>query len=167
MLAVGKWAGHLGQSIWLRECHGREDGPPPPVDLVTERRAGDFVRAQIEGGAITACHDVSDGGLAVAIAEMALAGDVGAIIQSHDTEQAFDDPRAFFAEDQGLYVVTVSDASLSAFLAAGEAADVPIQPIGRTCSGRLIFELADSDHAVSLADLRAAHEGFFPSMMDG
>jgi phosphoribosylformylglycinamidine synthase len=167
ILAVGTWAGHLGQSIWLREVHGREDGPPPPVDLAAERKTGDFVRAQIDNGAINACHDVSDGGIAVTVAEMALAGNIGAMIQSHDEDHAFDDPRAFFAEDQGLYIVTISDASLSDFLAAGEASGVQIQPIGRTCGTRLMFELADSDHAIALADLRSAHEGFFPALMDG
>jgi len=166
ILAVGAWQGHLGQSIWLRECHGREDGPPPPVDLSAERKTGDFIRKHILSEAITACHDVSDGGIAVTIAEMALAGNVGAIIQSTEADP-FDDPRAFFAEDQGVYIVTVGDASLQAFLADADAADVPVQPLGRTCANRLIFELADSDHAVSLVDLRTAHEGFFPALMDG
>ena len=166
ILAVGNWQGHLGQSIWLRECHGREDGPPPPVDLAAERRTGDFIRAHIASGAISACHDVSDGGIAVTVAEMALSGGIGAMIQSHEADHAFDDPRAFFAEDQGVYVVTLSDAALADFLAAGEAAGVPVQPIGRTVANRLIFELADSDHAVSLDQLRAAHEGFFPKLMD-
>jgi phosphoribosylformylglycinamidine (FGAM) synthase-like enzyme len=94
------------------------------------------------------------------------AGNIGAIIQSHDSTQAFDDPRAFFAEDQGVYIVTISDAALSDFLAAGEAADVRVQPIGRTCGSRLLFELADSDHAIPLDTLRTAHEGFFPALMD-
>jgi len=167
ILAVGAWKGHLGQSIWLRECHGREDGPPPPVDLAAERKTGDFIRAHIESEEITACHDVSDGGIAVTVAEMALAGNVGAIIQSQDDDQAFDDPRPFFAEDQGVYIVTVGDASLASFLAEADTAGIPVQPIGRTTASRLIFELADSDHALSLDDLRNAHEGFFPKLMDG
>jgi len=167
ILAVGKWQGHLGQSIWLREIHGREDGPPPPVDLAAERRTGDFIRAHIQGGAITACHDVSDGGIAVTVAEMALAGNIGAIVQAHEPEAPFADARAFFAEDQGIYIVTVSDAALASFLAEADTAGVPVQPIGRTCGTRLVFELADSDHAIPLADLRAAHEGFFPKLMDG
>jgi len=165
ILAVGAWKGHLGQSSWLRECHGREDGPPPPVDLAIERKTGDFIRAHIESEEITACHDVSDGGIAVTVAEMALAGNVGAIIQSQD--DPFDDPRPFFAEDQGLYIVTVGDASLASFLAEADTAGIPVQPIGRTAASRLIFELADSDHALSLNDLRNAHEGFFPNLMDG
>jgi len=167
ILAVGEWKGHLGQSIWLRECHGREDGPPPPVDLAAERKTGDFIRAHIENGAITACHDVSDGGVAVTVAEMALAGNIGAMIQAHEPDEPFADARAFFAEDQGVYVVTVSDAALASFLGEADTAGVRVQPIGRTCANRLIFELADSDYAIPLDTLRAAHEGFFPALMDG
>ena len=83
IVVIGERQGHLGQSLYLRELHGwdgGEAGPPPPVDLIAEHAAGDFVRAAIAGGAITACHDVADGGMAVALAEMALAGNVGALI---------------------------------------------------------------------------------------
>ncbi|MBU1825505.1 MAG: phosphoribosylformylglycinamidine synthase subunit PurL, partial [Alphaproteobacteria bacterium] len=72
VLAVGERAGHLGQSIWLREILGREEGPPPEVNLRCEKRTGDFIRHAINAGWITACHDVSDGGVAVTLAEMAL-----------------------------------------------------------------------------------------------
>ncbi len=170
ILAVGGWQGHLGQSIWLRECHGRDGadaGPPPPVDLAAERRTGDFIRTHIDNGAITACHDVADGGIAVAVAEMALAGNIGAMIQAHEPDAPFADARAFFAEDQGLYIVTVGDAALASFLAEADMAGVTVQPLGRTCGSRLVFELADSDHAIQLDTLRAAHEGFFPKLMDG
>ncbi|HEU0044378.1 phosphoribosylformylglycinamidine synthase subunit PurL [Sphingomonas sp.] len=162
ILVLGTRTGHLGQSLWLREIHGREEGPPPPVDLAAERRAGDFVRAQIEGGAITACHDVADGGLAVAVAEMALAGHVGAMINK---PQPFGCARAFFGEDQGVYLVTVHDHALMGFLHAAHAAGVPAEPLGRTGGTRLIFERAHADYALPLAALREAHEGFFPKLM--
>ncbi|MEZ0497388.1 phosphoribosylformylglycinamidine synthase subunit PurL [Sphingomonas sp. IW22] len=164
IILVGERMGHLGQSLWLREVHGREDGPPPPVDLKAEKRTGDFIRAQIEKGAIKACHDVSDGGLAVAIAEMALAGDIGALI---DAVQPFGMAESFFGEDQGLYVVTVCDQCLADFMADADRADVPADPLGRTIRDRLVFETEAGDWTVSLADLRAAHEGFFPKLMQG
>ena len=163
VLAVGERGGHLGQSLWLRECHGREDGPPPPVDLTAERRTGDFIRASIRKGWITACHDVSDGGVAVALAEMALAGDMGVMVNE---EQPFGVAGSFFGEDQGLYLVTVCDTCLADFLAEAHQADVPVDPLGRTIKNRIIFELPEGDFAVSLADLRAAHEGFFPALME-
>ncbi|HYI42558.1 MAG TPA: AIR synthase-related protein, partial [Sphingomicrobium sp.] len=162
LVVIGLRGGHLGQSVWLRDVQGRKDGPPPPVDLEMERRTGEFVRQQIRAGALTAVHDVADGGLAVAIAEMALAGNIGALIQpsgrGHSAKQ-------FFAEDQGLYVATIDDGHLLNVLTGADAAGVQIEPIGRTAGQRLIFELEDSDYCVTLADLRAAHEGFFPKLM--
>jgi len=161
IVAIGDRHGHLGQSLWLRELHGREDGPPPPVDLLAEHAAGTFVRAAIAGGAITACHDVADGGLAVALAEMALAGNIGALING----PARFGHAGYFAEDQGVYIATVADDCLLTFLRRAHAAGVEVEAIGRTKGSRLIFELPDGDYAVALADLRAAHEGFFPALM--
>ena len=162
LVVIGRRGGHLGQSRWLRELHGRKDGPPPPVDLAAERKTGEFVREQIATGALTAVHDVSDGGLAVAIAEMALAGNIGALIQPAGPGHI---ARQFFAEDQGLYVATVDDGLLLDFLTGADAAEVQVEPIGRTAGQRLIFELADNDFCVTLAELRSARESFFPRLM--
>ncbi len=162
LVVIGTRGGHLGQSLWLEVCKGRREGPPPPVDLDAERRTGEFVREQIGAGALTAVHDVSDGGLAVAIAEMALAGNIGALIQPAGPGHV---ARQFFAEDQGLYVATVDDGLLLDFLTGADAAGIQVEPIGRTAGKRLIFELADGDFCVSLDDLRAAYEGFFPRLM--
>jgi phosphoribosylformylglycinamidine synthase len=162
ILCVGERSGHLGQSVWLREIHGREEGPPPPVDLAAERRTGDFIRSAIEHGHVSACHDVSDGGIAVALAEMALASGIGAMI---DKPQPFPCARAFFGEDQGVYVVTVPDRALIEFLNTAHLAGVNVEPLGRTIKGRLIFERPDRDCVVSLDDLRESHQGFFPRLM--
>ncbi|HEV7290037.1 phosphoribosylformylglycinamidine synthase subunit PurL [Sphingomonas sp.] len=162
IIAVGERIGHLGQSIWLREIHGREEGPPPPVDLKAEKRTGDFVRDMITRGFVNAVHDVSDGGVAVTLAEMALASGIGATI---DQAQPFGIAGSFFGEDQGLYIVTVPDEALTEFLSAAAAADVPADPMGRTIKDRLIFELDEGDWCVTIDDLRTAHEGFFPALM--
>jgi len=165
ILAVGTRGGHLGQSLWLRECRGLEGqdaGAPPPVDLAAERRTGDLIRASIAAGHLSACHDVADGGVAVAVAEMALAGNIGAMI---DRKQPFDCARSFFAEDQGVYIVTVHDHALLDFLGAAHAAGVQAEPLGRTGGKRLIFERPDRDDVIALDDLRRAHEAFFPTLM--
>src|SRR6202012_2858455 len=78
IMLIGETKGHLGQSIYLREIEGKEEGAAPPVDLAKERKIGDVVRKLIEDGRIDTVHDVSDGGLLVALAEMALAGNIGA-----------------------------------------------------------------------------------------
>jgi phosphoribosylformylglycinamidine synthase len=166
IMLIGDRSGDLGQSVWLREIHGiegKEAGPPPRVDLAAERQTGDFVREAILCGAITACHDVSDGGIAVAVAEMALASGIGAMLDQPLVGTA---AQSYFAEDQGLYVVTVRDAALVELLAHAEARGVTIERLGRTIANRIIFELPTSDHAVALSALRSAHEGFFPGLMD-
>ncbi|MDR6849624.1 phosphoribosylformylglycinamidine synthase [Sphingomonas sp. BE270] len=162
IVLIGERSGHLGQSLWLREVHGREEGAPPTVDLEAERRNSEFVRAHIATGALTAVHDVSDGGIAVTVAEMALAGNIGAMLHA---PLPCGVACALFGEDQGLYVATVADHLLLETLTAADAAGVEIERIGRTIANRLIFELPDDDYVVTLADLRAAHEGFFPKLM--
>ena len=78
LVLIGETFGWLGCSLYLREICGREEGAPPPVDLATERRNGELIRTLCERGLIEACHDLSDGGLLVALAEMALASGIGA-----------------------------------------------------------------------------------------
>jgi len=162
VMVIGNRGGNLGQSLWLRELHGREDGPPPPVDLAAERKTGDFVREQIGKGALTAVHDVSDGGIAVALAEMALAGNIGVLVQPAGPGCV---ARQFFAEDQGLYIATIDDGALMDFLTAADAAGVEVEPLGRTIAKRIVFELAEGDFCVTLDKLREAHEGFFSTLM--
>jgi phosphoribosylformylglycinamidine (FGAM) synthase-like enzyme len=162
---LGEFGSAIGQSLWLREIAGVEGGAPPPVDLEKERRNGEFVRSLIDAGRLTAVHDISDGGAAVALAEMALAGDVGATVltMGKTTLDAF-------AEDQGRYIVTFawSDAdSWASFEAEAKAADVVASWIGTT-EGHHISWTDGEDTPVariSLADLRAAHEGFLPKLM--
>jgi phosphoribosylformylglycinamidine synthase len=148
----------IGQSLWLREIHGREDGPPPRVDLKDEKLHGDIVRQLIHDDAVTAVHDISDGGLLVAVAEMALAGGVGASI-----DMPADGPPAhawLFGEDQGRYLVAAADPS--GILEAAETAGVPAVVIGHTGGSALTV---DGVYTISLVELRAAHEGWMPKYM--
>ena len=158
LVVVGRTKGLLGQSLWLREVAGLEQGPPPPVDLAAERRNGDFVRAQIAAGQVAACHDASDGGLLVAVAEMALAGNTGVHLAGRP--KGTDVHAWWFGEDQGRYVVAVPDAA--ALMLAADEADVPVQRLGSATGDRIT--LADGSF-VALSTLRAAHERFFPAWM--
>ena len=163
IVLIGDTASHLGQSIWLREVQGREDGAAPAVDLTRERQAAELVRALIAADEVTAVHDVSDGGLLVTIAEMALAGKVGATIEpdwDNDTLLV----AQMFGEDQGRYVVT-GDAA--AILARAAAAGIPATRIGVTGGEAVTVGNADENIGwATLHDLRSAHEGFFPALMD-
>ena len=161
---------HLGQSLWLREVHGREAGPPPPVDLEEERRIGEEIRRLVEEGRVTAVHDVADGGLLVAIAEMALAGGIGVSLETPAAwaNSAWSNPaHAWFSEEQNRYVVTAAwgDDALYAHL---DERGIPCEYLGDTGYGG--FEGYDVNGedllwSISLDDLRRAHEGFFPRLM--
>ncbi|WP_158045422.1 phosphoribosylformylglycinamidine synthase subunit PurL [Skermanella pratensis] len=159
ILLIGETAGHVGQSLYLREIHGREEGSPPPVDLAVERRNGDLVRDLIRDRTVTACHDVSDGGLLVALAEMAMAGRIGAAI---DLPDGADAAGFLFGEDQGRYVVTTADAD--AVMARAKSAGVPVRRLGVTGGATLTLGTAD---AISVDGLRTAHEAWLPSIMAG
>jgi phosphoribosylformylglycinamidine synthase subunit PurL len=160
IVLVGKTLGHLGQSIYLREIHGREDGAPPPVDLSAERRNGDFVRDLIEAGQVTAVHDISDGGLLVTVVEMALAGNIGASLDASREELRED--AYLFGEDQGRYVLAVSHGHLDEVWQAATSAGIPFEQIGETCNQPVV---GFADAQVTLAALRKAHEGWFPTYM--
>ena len=161
LLLIGETTGWLGQSMYLREICGREEGAPPPVDLAAERRNGDFVRGLIRAQRVSAVHDLSDGGLAVAVAEMAMAGNIGAVIEvpAGVAAQGF-----LFGEDQARYVLAVPAASVAGITADAAKAGVPVQPIGVTGTSTLTIE---GQQPIVLADLAKAHEGWLPAYMAG
>jgi phosphoribosylformylglycinamidine synthase subunit PurL len=156
IVLIGETVGHLGASLLRREIAGKTDGAPPPVDLATERKNGDFVRSRILAGAVTACHDVSDGGLLVAVAEMALAGDLGADLSAPN------DLSWLFGEDQGRYVLTTREPD--ALLAEARAAGVNAEVIGR-CGGKTLT--VNGGNSISVTELRGVHESWLPDFMAG
>ena len=165
VILLGHSQDHVGQSLWLRDVHGREDGPPPPVDLDAERRAGELVARLIAAGTVSAVHDVSDGGAAVALAEMALAGGIGMTMTV--VPQITNPGATLFGEDQGRYIVTTSDGA--SVMAQAQAAGVNAVPIGVTGGDALVFDLVDRGGAqhVTLAELKRLHEATLPAMISG
>ncbi len=157
------WGSHLAQSIYMRDIHNRSDGPPPPVDLAHEKKVGDFVRKLIRSGAATAVHDLSDGGLAVGLAEMAMASGIGATVPGLSDANPIP---VFFGEDQGRYLVTVKFAGQSDELQAlwneAKALGIFAPWIGNTGGSELKL---GSARAISIEDLKAAHESWFPRFM--
>ncbi|MBR2123981.1 MAG: phosphoribosylformylglycinamidine synthase subunit PurL [Acetobacter sp.] len=160
LVLIGATQGVLGQSLWLREILGQEEGDPPCIDWHAERRNGDFVRKSIQSGDITACHDISDGGILVAVAEMIMASGVGCELESPDSGIR---PEAFwFGEDQSRYLVCTENGAYLCEQAA--QADVPARIIGKTGGHALIFP---SGVTISITRLKSAHMSFFPALMAG
>ncbi|WP_395820033.1 AIR synthase-related protein, partial [Devosia sp.] len=156
------WGTHLGQSIYLRDIFGRRDGPPPPVDLAHERKVGDLVRILIRDGLATAVHDLSDGGLAVGLAEMAMASGIGATVNQLD---GGDPIPLFFGEDQGRYLVTMPREKLDYFFEEiYPYAGIFAPWIGTTGGTDLVLGEA---RPIPVAELKSAHENWFPTYMQG
>ena len=160
ILLIGETQGWLGQSVWLRDVCGREEGAPPPVDLAAERRNGDFVRGLIQKKRTSSVHDCSDGGLGIALAEMAMASGLGATI---DTLPAnLPAHAALFGEDQARYVVAVTPSEADQLMADAKAAGIPALKLGTVGGANLNLP---GESPISVAELKQAHEGWLPNYM--
>ncbi|HXC14510.1 MAG TPA: phosphoribosylformylglycinamidine synthase subunit PurL [Stellaceae bacterium] len=159
LILIGDTRGHVGASLYLREIEGSEAGPPPPVDLAAERRNGDFVRAEIGAGRVAACHDVSDGGLLVALAEMAMAGERGVALDPLPS-----DPPCIaylFGEDQARYLLETADPAT--VLAAARAEGISARAVGTV--GGVALTLPGAG-AISVNALKTANEAWLPGYME-
>ncbi len=161
LMLVGDIGTHLNASLYLREVVGREEGPPPPVDLATEKRRGEFVRSLIKGKLITACHDISDGGLACAAAEMGLGSGVGVALNNAMLDENPDLLAHYFGEDQGRYLLAISPGNVPDVMTAALDANIPLTPIGQFGGDSIQL----GEQSITLADLRAAYEGWMPEYM--
>ncbi|OWK24572.1 hypothetical protein AJ87_20415 [Rhizobium yanglingense] len=161
LILIGTDGSHLGSSIYLRDIVGSIDGPAPEVDLFAERRNGDFVRSAIRNGQVTACHDISSGGLALALAEMAMASGTGLMVTLAEGKGA---PHALlFGEDQARYVIAVKPDVADFVCANAEGAGVPFRRLGTLAGSDLVV---DDLLSLPIQQLRNAHESWFPEFMD-
>ncbi|MEM9053946.1 MAG: AIR synthase-related protein, partial [Pseudomonadota bacterium] len=152
LILIGETKGHLGASLYAREIlglDGEEAGPPPPVDLETEKRNADFVRSLIEQGLVNAVHDVSDGGIACAVAEMALASGVGVWVDAFCLPNEF---AYLFGEQSGRFLISASQQQIDAWR------DVP-----------LVQDFFEEEVSVMSAETEASSEQviFWPNDIGG
>ncbi|MDZ4777034.1 MAG: phosphoribosylformylglycinamidine synthase subunit PurL [Alphaproteobacteria bacterium] len=159
LVLIGATKGELGQSMYLREVYGREDGAPPVVDLAVEKKNGDLVRGLIRDGFATIVHDLSDGGLAAAVADLALVNDIGVYLEPR---RDIDATAWLWGEDQARYLIAVPASEAEFIYTTADEAGVIAEPVG-VVGG---CEIAFGDEALDLADLRAAWEGWMPGYMN-
>jgi phosphoribosylformylglycinamidine synthase subunit PurL len=160
LILLGECLGWLGASLYWSQLVHRDDGAPPPVDLSAERRTGEFLREVIASGRVRACHDLADGGLAVAAAEMCLASRMGAVLDLADG--AASSCGWWFGEDQGRYLLAARRDDAAAILAEAAAVGVIARAVGRTGGDALIL---GAETPISVERLRATHEGWLPAYM--
>lgn len=161
ILVIGREAGWLGQSLYQMMFANKLEGAPPEVDLGDELKAGKLIRALIREGRVSAVHDCSDGGLLVAIAEMALAGGKGAELYPYDGKLPAH--AIWFGEDQGRYVVAVSPAKAEEVLERARLLALPARIVGKVAGDAIAIK---GESFLPLDELRTAHEGWLPGYMD-
>ena len=153
----------LGASLYMRELHGAPAGVSPRVKLDEEVRNAAIIRELIHAGAVSAVHDLSEGGLAVGAAEMALASGVGVTFVGGPA--SFRQDELLFGEVQSRYLFAVPPAQRAAAdaILAGHG-DITAR-LGSFGGDTITCALAKL--SVPLATLRAAHEGWLPNYMKG
>ena len=167
LFVIGPDAGHLGASLYAREwlgLKGDDLGPPPPVNLDEAVHVAAGIRKLVREGAVHAIHDISDGGLACAVAELALSAGLGADIYGPGAGRA----GFLFGEDQNRYVVAVAAAGADAMHQRLKSLGLSFVQVGTITTDSINFVLVDSaPQSLSLATLREAHEGWLPRYMKG
>jgi phosphoribosylformylglycinamidine synthase len=163
LIVIGLERGWLGQSLYQGIIAGKYEGAPPPVDLADELKAGRLVRALIREGNVSAVHDCADGGLLVAIAEMALSGNLGADLYAY--EGTLPAHAVWFGEDQGRYVLSVSPAKAEEVLERARLLALPARVVGKV--GGDTLTLRGDDAPLPLSNLRTLNEHWLPEYMAG
>jgi phosphoribosylformylglycinamidine synthase len=140
----------------------KTEGAPPPVDLADEIKAGGLIRALIREKKVAAVHDCSDGGLMVAVAEMALKGERGAALWPY--EGKLPAHAAWFGEDQGRYVLEVAPDLVEEVIERAKLLGLPARIVGKVGGDAITLK---GEPTLSLEALRKAHEGWLPQYMGG
>lgn len=160
LLLVGETKGHLGSSIYLDVMQGREEGAPPAVDLEAEKKNGDFVRSEILRESVSACHDLSDGGLLVGLAEMVMASKIGMDITVNNGDIPLH--AYMYGEDQARYILSVAADTADAILENAVSAGVKIEKIGITHGTVLTL---NTSITISVSQLLDVHSHWMPDYM--
>jgi phosphoribosylformylglycinamidine synthase len=162
LILIGGEEGHLGQSLYQLHVTGKSEGAPPPVDLPEEIKAGNLVRALIREEKVSAVHDVSDGGLLVAVAEMALAGNRG--VELFPYEGKLPAHAVWFGEDQGRYVLAASPSTGEEIAERARLLGLAVRIVGRTGGDAIQLK---GEAVLPLAQLRKGHAAWLPEYMSG
>ncbi len=159
VVLLGETRDELAGSEWAHEVHGHLGGLPPRVDLAAEKALAALMADTAAAGVVTAAHDVSDGGLAQSLVEMALRRGVGATV-SLDGVAGGDAFVALFAESVARAVVTVPADRVADLESSAATYGVKVTRLGTTGGGSLVV----GDLDLPVAELRAASDATLPAL---
>jgi len=157
IVLLGETEAEFGGSAWAHVVHGHLGGRPPVPRLDAERRLAGLLAAAAADGVLLAAHDLSDGGLAVALAESCLRGRAGCVVRLGASD-AF---TALFSESAARAIVTVRPGAEAAFDALLGVHDVRGEVVGTVGGDSLVV---DGWFSVSLTELAAVHGGTLPAL---
>lgn len=156
---IGDCLGHLSCSLYEREILKIiANTNPPIVDLKIEKNHGEFIREIIDNSLINSCHDVSDGGLLIALFEMAnLQLGLELDISSIKSNSKLSDEEILFGEDQGRYIISLNSKKVKELQKKADKANVKIYKIGKVINKKIIF----NNDSELLSDLIKINEALF------
>ena len=159
IIILGETKGHLCQSIYAYEIFEDSKGLPPKVDLLMEKKIGDTVRDLVKKLKIDTVHDISDGGLLIALTEMSVSGNIGFDL---NVNQNTLDNGFLFGEDQGRYIISVEDKNLSETIEYIEKNNISYSSIGKSCGNKIII---DKNNEADIEEIRDLYENWFENYL--
>ncbi|MBU0573508.1 MAG: phosphoribosylformylglycinamidine synthase subunit PurL [Candidatus Margulisbacteria bacterium] len=165
IILLGKNKEELGGSEYLKVIHGLEEGDAPDISLELERKVQQTCLTAIEVGIVRSAHDVSDGGLAVALAECCFPGKMGAVINLSDNIR---DDALLFGETQSRIILTVSAEKVLAFADIAMLNQVPFEIIGKVGGQKIVVHKGKKKLVdIAVRDAIKVYEETIPSLMGG
>ena len=156
ILVIGKTLGHLYQSEFFREVVGTKDGPPPAINLFNEKNNGLLIQSLISKKLLNSVHDISSGGILVALVEMCISGNIGAKIKIPNDKIT---PHEYlFSEDQSRYLIEVNEKNKNEVYKTLEKNSIFYEMLGKTQKDSLVL---NKDFNIELNDLRKLNSFWF------
>ena len=160
VLILGKTEGHLDQSVFAKEILAEKKGPPPSINLFNEKNIGGTVLKLIDQNLIDTCHDVSLGGILIAISKMCIKGKKG--IKFNPIKGLINKFEFFFGEDQGRYVIEVSKTNIDKTKQILEENSVHYDEIGTVDKSNIIL---DNNTNLSVDELENENKNWLRNYM--
>ena len=160
ILVIGKTEGHLDQSIFSRIILLEKKGPPPEVNLFNEKNNGETILKLLDKKLIISCHDISVGGMIIALSKMCIKGNKGVKLNSQI--KLLNKFNYFFAEDQGRYIIEIENNNLAMVKKVLEENSVHFDELGVVDGNKLTFK---DELNISIQDLNKKYKSWLKNYM--
>jgi len=161
LLVIGKTEGHLDQSIFARDILNEKNGPPPEINLFNEKNNGETVLKLINKKFIRSAHDISLGGIIIALSKMCIKGKKGAILKKPN--HLINQFEYLFGEDQGRYILEIDNNNLKDVTEILEENSVHFDELGSVSDNYLTI---DDKTKISIDDLVKSHTNWLTNYME-